>query len=126
MNPETRIKNSILRELGKEPDLQIWNHPVGLFRTLYDENQVVRVGTPGQADLMAVVAVKITPAMVGRTIGVAWGLEVKTPSGTQDPEQVKWEAAIKRRGGVYTLARSPKQAREQFEEIKRGNYFRAQ
>ena len=35
----------------------------------------VFVGTPGQSDAMAVVAVTITPEMVGKTIGVAtrWG-----------------------------------------------------
>lgn len=53
-----------------------------------------------------VVAVTITPDMVGQTIGVAVAPEFKTSSGQQSGSQRTWQLAFQARGGVYRLVRS--------------------
>ena len=78
----------------------------GVFRGYDDPKQLVRVGVPGLADTMLVVAVTIKPDMVGRTIGVAVAAEIKTDTGRQSPAQKRWQAAFQRRGGIYRLVRS--------------------
>ena len=108
MNKETAIQNEILLALSEAGALA-WRVHVGKFRALNNPAQVISVGTPGQADVMAVVPVVITPDMVGQVIGVALAVEVKTETGTQQKAQKLWEHALKRRGGVYTIARSADQ-----------------
>lgn len=124
-NPETALKNGILLELGCLPDVYIQNQPTGTFRAWDDPRRPVKVGNPGQSDLLAVVAVTITPDMVGQTVGLAWFPEVKTPSGKQRDTQRAFQAAVERRGARYDLVRSPGEAVAIIEAIKRGELRRA-
>ena len=106
-NKETRTAaHPALLAVGARPDVMIWKQPVGLFRALEDPTRKVMVGTPGQADSIAVVAVTITPDMVGRTIGVAVAPEFKTNTGKQSQRQKDWQAAFEKRGGIYRLVRN--------------------
>jgi len=50
--------------------------------------------TVGMPDIIAVIN--------GRFIGI----EVKSATGKQEPEQVEWQAKLERAGGQYILARS--------------------
>ena len=124
-NAETNLKNEILLALGCLPDVYIQNQPTGRFRGYDNPDRVVKIGTPGQADLAAVVAVTITPDMVGQTVGLAWYPEVKTAKGTQRETQELWQLAVEKRGARYDLVRSPAQALEILAAIRRGELRRA-
>lgn len=82
---------------------------MGLFRAMHSEH-VIRVGMPGMADIGAIMPVTVTPDMVGKTVGLAVQIEVKTPTGTQRPEQKTFQQAVEYRGGIYRLCRSPDEA----------------
>ena len=60
----------------------------------------IRFGVKGQADIRAIIS--------GRSVEV----EVKTPTGKQSKDQKNYEAAVKRAGGIYVLARSTDEAIE--------------
>lgn len=105
-NAETDIAHSILLGIGQRPDVLAMKRTVGTFRAMDNPDRLVRVGTPGEPDIGAVVAVTVTPDMVGKTIGVAVGIEVKTATGQQRKAQQLFELAWTRRGGIYTVARS--------------------
>lgn len=122
-NRETRtVAHPALLAVGQRPDVLIWKQPVGLFRALNDPERKVFVGTPGQSDAMAVVAVTITPDMVGKTIGVAVAPEFKTAKGRQRESQELWEAAFTRRGGVYRLVRSQGDMHQLVEDVQHGRW----
>lgn len=122
-NRETRtVAHPALLAVGQRPDVLIWKQPVGLFRALNDPERKVFVGTPGQSDAMAVVAVTITPDMVGKTIGVAVAPEFKAAQGKQRKSQELWEAAFTQRGGVYRLVRSQGDMQQLVEDVQHGRW----
>ena len=61
---------------------------------------------PGFSDLFGLVPVTITPDMVGRTVGVFFGLEVKTPTGRLSDKQGAFLSAITAKGGIGEIVRS--------------------
>jgi len=109
-NLETNIQNSILLGLSGSGHL-VWRNQVGVFRGAHDERRI-RVGVPGQGDIMAVVPVTVTEDMVGQTIGLAVNIEVKTErkGSAQSAQQKRWEGAWRERGGLYLIARSSDEA----------------
>lgn len=122
-NRETRtVQNPAMLEVGARPDVLIWRQQSGLFRQFEPPYAPIRVGTPGIADSMAVVAVTITPDMVGKTIGVAVAPEFKTANGKQREKQKLWQTAFESRGGVYRLVRSTDDMRRLIEDVQRGNW----
>ena len=122
-NRETKtVAHPALLEVGARPDVMIWKQPVGLFRALEDPSRRVMVGTPGQADSIAVVAVVITAEMVGKTIGVAVAPEFKTAKGTQSEKQKNWQAAFQRRGGIYRLVRSAAEMLALVDDVQNGRW----
>lgn len=108
MNKETAIQNEILLALSENGILAM-RQMVGKFRPIYSDH-VINIGIPGMADIGAIVPTVITQDMVGRTIGVAAQIEVKTLTGTQQKNQRLWELAVQNRGGLYFVARSPDDA----------------
>lgn len=108
-NPETIIKNKILLALGREAGIY-WNHPTGVAQAFDAPERVVRFGLPGSPDIIGVSPVTVTAEMVGMTLGVAVGIEVKTSTGRQSEQQKKFESAFHRAGGVYIVARSVDEA----------------
>jgi len=113
-NSETNITKSILLAVGGVggPGMA-WQQTVGKFRSLQDPSRLVQVGVPGMSDVLAVVPVVITQEMVGKAVGVAVGIEVKTATGKQREAQKLWQLALERKGGIYLLSRSPEQALQQ-------------
>ena len=104
---EAQIKSDILATLGALPHVFVWNHPTGVARTLTPPYSVIRFGLNGSPDIVGAVAYTITAADVGRTVGLALGIEVKTPTGRQRDDQKRFQAAWERRAaGIYILARS--------------------
>lgn len=120
---ETReVQNPSLLAVGSRPDVLIWRQQSGVFRAYDDPDKVVRIGQPGLADSMAVVAVQITPDMVGKTIGVAVAPEFKTNRGRQSEAQANWQRAFEARGGVYSLVRTPEQMIDLVARVQRGEF----
>lgn len=64
----------------------------------------------GSPDLVGWEPVTITADMVGRTVAVFVGLEVKTETGRPTPEQRSFLEALGGAGGVASVVRSPEQA----------------
>lgn len=73
-------------------------------------DHIIKIGMPGMADIGAIMPVAVTPEMVGRTIGVAAQIEVKTATGSQASAQKTWQQAVEYRGGIYRICRSPDEA----------------
>jgi hypothetical protein len=121
-NPETRIQNSCLLEVGSRPDVLAWRQHVGKYRAINQPELVVSIGVPGMADIGAVVAVTIDASMVGKTVGVYVGAEVKTATGRQRPGQADWQAALERRGGIYGVVRSPEDMAALVARVKNGDW----
>jgi len=107
-NSESGIQNKILLRLSMHGAL-VWRQQVGSFRHLHTEG-VVKIGVPGMADIGAIIPVTITPEMVGKTIGIAAQIEVKTLVGRQRDNQKRWQLAAEKRGAIYAVCRSPEEA----------------
>lgn len=60
----------------------------------------------GSSDLIGIQPVTITPDMVGMTLGVFTGLEVKTERGVQTPPQQNFENIVTGLGGIAGVVRS--------------------
>jgi len=115
-NQETNVQNEILLALSQAGHLP-WRNQVGVFRSYDDPNRIIKIGTPGMADIIDIVPVQITPEMVGKTVGVAVAIEVKTLVGKQRKNQQLWQLAAERRGAIYLIARSADQAIESLKTI---------
>lgn len=113
---ETNIQSAILVAHSQAGALT-WRNHCGAFRAMDNPQRVVKIGTPGMADIISVVPVTITPEMVGKTIGVAVATEVKTETGAQGHKQKLWELAFTRRSGIYLIARSAEQALAQLASL---------
>jgi hypothetical protein len=121
-NGETRIQNNALLAVGQLPDVLPMRMQSGVFRAYDDPSKIVRVGQPGLADTMLIVATEITADMVGKTIGVAVAAEIKTGKGRQSDAQKRWQAAFEKRGGIYALIRSPAEMIELVQRVQRGHW----
>jgi hypothetical protein len=121
-NHETKIQNNALLAVGQLPDVLAMRMQSGVFRAYDDPSKIVRVGQPGLADTMLIVATEITADMVGKTIGVAVAAEIKTNQGRQSDKQKLWQAAFEKRGGVYALVRSPAEMIDLVERVRNGNW----
>lgn len=118
----THAQNPALLAVGQRLDVLVWRQQSGLFRTFNAPHTPVRVGLPGISDAGMIVAVKITPDMVGKTIGVACQPEFKTTKGKQSLAQRSWQHAVEQRGGIYQLVRSEQDMIDLVERVQRGEW----
>lgn len=65
---------------------------------------------PGFSDLFGLVPVKITPDMVGQTVGVFMAMEVKAERGKSSPQQDRFLKAVNDNGGRGAVVRSTEDA----------------
>jgi hypothetical protein len=65
---------------------------------------------PGFSDLFGLVQVKITPDMVGQTVGMFYALEVKQPGKKPSPLQRNFLQAVNDNGGIAGRVTSPEEA----------------
>lgn len=121
-NAETNIQNQALLAVGQRDDVLAMRLQSGCFRAMDAPDKIVRIGQPGLADTMMVVAVTIDASMIGKTIGVAVAGEIKTTKGRQSDAQKRWQAAFEARGGIYELIRSPGQMLELVERVRSGHF----
>jgi hypothetical protein len=124
MSERNSVQNPSLLLAGQRPDTLIWRQQSGVFRSYDTPDRIVRVGTPGMADAGAIVAVTITPDMVGQTIGVAVQVEFKTYTGRQSADQKLWQLATEKRSGVYSIVKSTNDMENLLNDISTGNHWR--
>lgn len=126
MGKQTRevreVQNPALLAVGCRPDVYVWRQQVGVFRAMDNPERIVKVGTAGMSDAGMVVAVKITPDMVGKTIGVAAFPEFKTKKGSQKDDQKNFQRAVESRGAPYRLVRTEKEMVQFVEDVKAGKF----
>lgn len=119
MATEKNIQNASLLAIGSDPDVLAMRLQSGVFRSMDDPHRIVKVGTPGVSDSVAIVRVTVTSEMVGKNIAVIAAAEFKTLKGKQREAQIKWQEAFEKRGGKYRLIRSPEEMKEFIDEVKR-------
>lgn len=122
MNQETKVQNASFLRIGQRQDVLAWRQQVGKYRAMNNPDQIISVGVPGMADSMMVVAVTVTPEMVGRTIGLAVAAEFKTATGKQAEAQKRWQRAFEARGGIYRLVRSPDEMEQLVDDVQHGRF----
>lgn len=120
---ESAIQRAAFLAVGTRPDVSAFRLQSGVFRAM-DSDRVVKVGVPGMSDGLMVVAVTITPEMVGRVIGVAAFPEFKTSTGKQAEAQHNFQRAVQARGAPYRLIRSADEMVEFVADVQRGGIFR--
>jgi hypothetical protein len=104
---ESQVQHAIMAELGALPWIRIWRANTGAAK-LSENGRHVRFGTPGQADIIGIVAPH------GRMIGI----EVKSQAGKATRRQVAWGNMIEAMGGVYAVCRSVQEARAACERAR--------
>lgn len=107
--------------VGQRQDVLVWRQQSGLFRQFEAPHTPVRVGQPGMSDAGMIVAVTITPDMVGKTIGVAVQPEFKA-RGKQSTAQSNWQRAVAKRGGIYRLVRSEADMLALVDDVQAGRW----
>jgi len=120
---EAALKQSIRLSVGREPDVKLFNNPVGVGwvgKVIRRTKDTVTLAMPrqisyglfkGSADTVGYHTVTVTHEMVGQRIAVFASIEVKYLKGTLSPEQETW-LAVTRAGGCLTgVARSVADAR---------------
>ena len=90
---ESQVLRDCLAWLSAQPDTFCFRNNTGFARDPIS-GRAVRFGVPGAADILACVR--------GRAVAV----ETKSTRGKQQPEQVVFQRAWERGGGLYVLARS--------------------
>ncbi len=120
-NVETRtVQAPSLVAVGQRGDVLAWRQQSGLFLQYEAPHSPVRVGLPGMADSGLIVAVTITPDLVGKTIGAAVQAEFKSSRSQQTEAQANWQRAVEQRGGVYRIVRSPADMLALIEDVQNG------
>lgn len=105
---ERDIKAEIRLALGQMVYLE--NCPVG-----YDKERKIHYGVKGKADLVG-----ICPMPWGENAGRFIALEVKTKTGRQSAEQIRYALMVRRWGGFYAVVRSVDEALAAVDRCRRG------
>lgn len=92
-------------------DIRLFRNNVGMAFTSH--GTPVRFGLhKGSPDLIGWKRVTVTPEMVGKTVAVAIGIEVKTERGRSTPEQTHFLEHMQNFGALAGIARSVEDAHE--------------
>ncbi|MCK5641210.1 MAG: VRR-NUC domain-containing protein [Gammaproteobacteria bacterium] len=103
---ETPIQNDIRCDLAEFLGMPNWRNNVGMLTN--PAGNKVRFGLcVGSSDVIGIHSVVITQEMVGKTVGVFVGCEVKTlTSEAAKEKQIKFRNVINKHGGIGFIARS--------------------
>ena len=121
MNPETKLQRNQMLALSDDGRLVFRNetarawvgqviHKSGDQVTLKGAQMLPFGLCVGSSDIIGITPLKITPEMVGTTVGVFSAWETKTKTGRPSPEQTKFIRAVHKFGGFAGIARTIKEA----------------
>ncbi len=118
-------KNLAEIQLNAPKEMTLWRNNSGL--AVYNKNGKtwsVRygVGGDGGSDLIGVCKMKITEDMVGETIGVFVGCEVKTENGVKKKHQKHFIEFLKNAGCIALFATSSKDLIKELDSFKNRTY----
>ena len=124
---EREIMNRIHMTIGSREDARLFRNNLGKawvargkpVRTdggvFLPHGQQYQFGLPpGSPDLVGIKMIRVSPDMVGRTVGLFLGIEVKVPGGRVQTDQRRFLEMIKRFGGVSGVAWSIEEAMKVF------------
>ena len=104
---ELQIQDAVRLILGVDLAGCFWRNNVGSAVTPDGRHVKYGVGNPGGADLIGVYR--------GRFVAV----EIKTPTGRQNPDQVRYQQLVEGKGGIYAVVRSEQDARDLLDRLRR-------
>ena len=119
MTLEGDIQNKVRLALGSRPDVRLFRASVGRYRLLTRPEQVIKIGTDGQADLNGIIQGVPCPNC-GHHGSRRLEVEIKRPGKNLDPDQVKWREMMLRFGAVHITAHSPEEAIQAIEQALHG------
>lgn len=103
---ESLLQDRIRLILGADSAGCWWRNNVGVAQS--SSGHTIRYGlSNGSADLIGVFR--------GRFVAV----EVKTPTGKQSADQVRWQSLIESKLGIYAIVRSEDDARSLLQDLHR-------
>jgi len=86
----------------------------------------LHVGVSGGADLVGYTPITVTPAMVGKVVGVFTAIEVKVPGARTQPDRLKEQqnfiSQVVACGGIGFFAESEEQALLFIESFRMNNF----
>jgi len=129
---EQNIMKTIMLALGKIPGVRIFRNNVGTAYAgaavtfnqrgtvqvehgdvLVKQARIFHAGLcKGSSDLIGFRSITVTPEMVGKTVAVFTGAEIKTKTGRVSPEQAAFMNMVNQHGGIAFVARSEGEAVE--------------
>lgn len=113
LNKGKNIQTAIQLELSRLGALVV-NRTVGTFYTRF--GTPIRIGQPGEADLQGIFPGQLCPHCRQPVHPAPFAIEVKGKGDRIRPAQANWRDNVwKRRGGLYTVARSVEDALQAFE-----------
>lgn len=114
---EAEIQHEVRLALGTQPGCVWWRNNVGQAEFVSPSGKVSRVRyglSEGSSDLIGLVAVPITQAMVGSVIGRFCALELKQPGAStakdRREKQEMFRNLVNRMGGYAELLNDPQEA----------------
>ena len=121
---ERDIQKKILVRLSKEYHQRglFWTRDVGQYIPAAEIARAIKAIMSGASPIETLkklrrmmIGLKGEPDISGCLDGLWIGIEVKTQTGRQSADQVKFQKIIEARGGIYIVARSPDEAIEKIE-----------
>jgi hypothetical protein len=108
---EQGVQSAIRLALGKHPGIKMFRNSVGLYQDPKSGSWIRYGLLPGSGDLIGWQTVTITPDMVGQKFARFVSVEVKTPKGVAQPDQLLWADNVRKAGGIAVIARSVEDVR---------------
>ena len=94
-----------LRILASRLEARLFRNQVGHY-TIEGGRKITTGLGVGSPDLVGWKTLEITPEMVGKSVAVFAGIEVKSGHRKASPKQESWIAAIRAAGGIACVARN--------------------
>lgn len=105
VNEHSKLVNELLLMIGRDfPDIRVWKNATGATKI---KGQVIKFGLKGSADILGI----IKPG--GRLLAI----ECKTGQAIQSKYQKNFENMIADFGGIYLVARSVQDFRQEISNI---------
>lgn len=102
-------KRAVLLTLDKyaKKGWLVWENKTGVaWQKAGEGYRPVRYGLVGSSDIIGIRAVEITPDMVGETVGIFVGIEVKVGKDKLREQQAKFQMRVGKMGGIFIEERT--------------------